>query len=215
MTEGEWLTSTDPKAMLDDLRGNASDRKLRLFACACCRHVRPQTHHQDVEDAVGTAEQYADGLTTKVALKRARQGVRAIRHGIPASDGSRVLEWVALWLAEVVASENAFGSVSPEIERLSGLGLLGRDNRPCEVRLLRCIFGNPFRPVSIDPVWQATNVLGLAESIYEERAFDRMPVLGDALEDARCDNTDILNHCRGPGPHVRGCWVVDLVAGRT
>ena len=80
--------------------------------------------------------------------------------------------------------------------------------------LLRCIFGNPFRPVTLNPSWRTSNVVGLAQSIYADRAFDRLPILADALEDAGCDNADILNHCRQPGEHVRGCWVVDLVLGK-
>ena len=80
--------------------------------------------------------------------------------------------------------------------------------------LTRCVFGNPFRPVAVDPAWLTPAVVALARGIYEERAFDRMPILADALQDAGCDNDDILNHCRDDGPHVRGCWVVDLVLGK-
>ncbi len=80
--------------------------------------------------------------------------------------------------------------------------------------LLRCIFGNPFRPVAIAPAWLTSTVVALAKGIYDERAFDRMPILADALQDAGCDGDDILAHCRGPGPHVRGCWAVDLVLGK-
>src|SRR5262249_48886549 len=70
---------------------------------------------------------------------------------------------------------------------------------------LRCIFGNPFPPVAVPPAWQTANVVALAQAIYDERAFDRMPILADALEDAGCANADILNHCRQPAEHVRGC----------
>jgi hypothetical protein len=80
--------------------------------------------------------------------------------------------------------------------------------------LVEDIFGNPFRPAAVDPSWLTSTVVALARGIYEERAFDRMPILADALQDAGCDNDDVLNHCRGPGPHVRGCWVVDLVLGK-
>jgi hypothetical protein len=80
--------------------------------------------------------------------------------------------------------------------------------------LLRCIFENPFRPVLLDPSWLTSTVVALAQGIYEERAFERMPILADALQDAGCDNADILDHCRGGGTHVRGCWVVDLVLGK-
>jgi hypothetical protein len=73
--------------------------------------------------------------------------------------------------------------------------------------LLRDLFGNPFRPVACDPAWRTPSVRRLAEVIYEEGAFDRLPILADALEEAGCDNADILSHLRGPGPHVRGCWL--------
>jgi hypothetical protein len=82
------------------------------------------------------------------------------------------------------------------------------------VALLRCVFGNPFRPLTVHPMWQSATVGSLAQAIYDDRAFDRLPILAGALEDAGCDNADILNHCRQPGVHVRGCWVVDLVLGK-
>ncbi len=83
------------------------------------------------------------------------------------------------------------------------------------VRFLRDIFGNPFRPVTLDPRWLSSTVLDLARTIYDERVWERMPILADALMDASCDNEEILNHCRGEGPHVRGCWVVDLLLGKS
>jgi hypothetical protein len=87
--------------------------------------------------------------------------------------------------------------------------------RPMRASLLREIFGPlPIRKIKPNPLWHGTTVAGLAQSIYDDRAFDRMPILADALEDAACDNADILSHCRQPGAHVRGCWVVDLVLGR-
>jgi hypothetical protein len=89
-----------------------------------------------------------------------------------------------------------------------------QDERECAHRSARDIFGNPFRPILLHPTWRSNNVLALAQAIYDERAFDRLPILGDALEDAGCDNIDILNHCREPAEHVRGCWVVDLVLGK-
>ncbi len=80
--------------------------------------------------------------------------------------------------------------------------------------LLRCIFGNPFRPVAFADSWRSETAVALATGIYEERAFDRLPILADALEEAGCDHADVLNHLRGPGPHARGCWVVDGVLGK-
>ena len=79
---------------------------------------------------------------------------------------------------------------------------------------LRDIFGNPLRPAAIAPTWLTSSVVALASVIYQEKAFDRMPILADALEEAGCNSAEILNHCRLPSEHVRGCWVVDLLTGR-
>ena len=83
-----------------------------------------------------------------------------------------------------------------------------------ESHLLRCIFGHPFRRTALMGKWKTTDVIALAAQMYESRDFAAMPILADALQDAGCDNDDILNHCRGDGAHVRGCWVVDLVLGK-
>ena len=88
--------------------------------------------------------------------------------------------------------------------------------------ILREVFGNPFRPVALDPGWRTISVLALAKAAYEERSLPvgtldpaRLAVLADALEDAGCNNADILAHLRSPESHVRGCWAVDLLLGRT
>jgi hypothetical protein len=80
--------------------------------------------------------------------------------------------------------------------------------------LLREIFGNPFQPPRVAP-WQTATVMSIAEGIYHEEAFDRLPILGDALEDAGCTHPDVLDHCRQKGDHVKGCWVVDLLVGKS
>ncbi|HEV3436705.1 MAG TPA: hypothetical protein VG122_05060, partial [Gemmata sp.] len=85
---------------------------------------------------------------------------------------------------------------------------------PEQARLARCVFGNPFRPITINSSWLTSTVLALANGIYEEKAFDRMPILADALQDAGCDNENILNHCRQPGDHIRGCWAIDLLLAK-
>jgi hypothetical protein len=86
------------------------------------------------------------------------------------------------------------------------------EERQCAT--VRDVINNPFRPVVFDSAWRSESVSALAAGVYTDRAFDRLPILADALEEAGCDHPDILNHCRGPGPHVRGCWVVDLVLGK-
>ncbi|HJZ57133.1 MAG TPA: hypothetical protein VKE74_19340 [Gemmataceae bacterium] len=80
--------------------------------------------------------------------------------------------------------------------------------------ILRDVFGNPFRPITLDPSWLTITVVALARQMYDTRDFTSMPILADALQDAGCEHPDILGHCRGPGPHVRGCWVVDLLLGK-
>jgi hypothetical protein len=82
-------------------------------------------------------------------------------------------------------------------------------------RCLESNRGNPFRPVAVDPSWLTPTAVALAGAISAERALDRMPVLADALEEAGCDHPDVLAHCRSDGPHVRGCWVVDMVLGKS
>lgn len=85
---------------------------------------------------------------------------------------------------------------------------------PHAVHLLRDLVGNPFRPVTPHPDWLTSTVLTLARQMYDSRDFTAMPILADALQDADCEDGQILAHCRGDGPHVRGCWVVDLVLGK-
>jgi hypothetical protein len=81
--------------------------------------------------------------------------------------------------------------------------------------LIREVFGNPFVTSEFEARWRTSNVVDLARTIYEERVFDRMPILADALMDAGCADESILDHCREPRSHVRGCWVVDLILGRS
>jgi hypothetical protein len=83
-----------------------------------------------------------------------------------------------------------------------------------QVELLRDVVGNPFTPVAFDPAWRTDTAVSLARQMYDAREFSAMPILADALQDAGCENEDVLTHCRGPGPHVRGCWVVDGVLGK-
>jgi hypothetical protein len=105
------------------------------------------------------------------------------------------------WCAGVLVGE---GSV----------GRIGEAERQSQGPLLRDIVGNPFATVAVDRRWLTASVRALARDIYGERAFHLVPVLGDALDDAGCENESVLRHCRGGGPHVLGCWVVDLLLGK-
>ncbi|QEG32421.1 hypothetical protein GobsT_72760 [Gemmata obscuriglobus] len=89
------------------------------------------------------------------------------------------------------------------------------EERRAQVGLLRDIFGDLFNPAALSPEWITDTAVALSREMYHSRDFSAMPILADALQDAGCDSKIVLAHCRGPGPHVRGCWVVDLVLGKS
>jgi hypothetical protein len=223
MTEVEWLTSTDIYKMLEYLRGKVSDRKLRLFAVACCHRPYYQVADERQRKAVQLAERMADEDVNEDELKIVHQAAHEL--------------WEAAWAASLAAQQEAPRG-TPEVESLvdadmataAGWAILENaweaayqvtgvewdeehaDEPAHQLALLRDIFGNPFRPVAIDHSslsWNDGTVVKLAEAIYEDQTFDGLPVLADALQEAGCHDTDIIGHCRHPGPHVRGCWVVD------
>jgi hypothetical protein len=212
MTEEEWLECNDPLPMLEFLRGKTSDRKLRLFACACCRH-RAVCRLLQKQSCVllEIAERYADDhdvwddlvLAAKAAPKGRSSGPGMGRKPVRVTLSSQA-ERAVLSLALVDAKEDAW-----QTSRWV-LNLLG----PAVCQFLRETVGNPFHPITLNPSWLTPKMKSLAQQIHDERAFDGLPILGDALEEAGCDNPEILAHCRGPGPHVRGCWVVDAVLGK-
>jgi hypothetical protein len=242
MTEAEWLDCSDPTPMLEFLRGKASDRKLRMFACTCCRTVWKLLTHEGSRSAIEVAEQFADGGTDNEDLSATHSDV----DGIMDSDGDTnlscatafcatatpvdllgVLRCVGLllalqnvaWRARVVAADrNSLGNIL----RSYPVTVTKEQEKQC--LLLRDIIGNPFRSIALDPSWLLRNdgtVRRIAEGIYEERRLPegtldgaRLAILSDALLDAGCDNEDLIAHCRSPGPHVRGCWAIDLLTGR-
>jgi hypothetical protein len=102
-----------------------------------------------------------------------------------------------------------------EIRRLPAYVQALATEQRSQCSLLRDIFGNPVRATSIKGEWLTSDAVALASGIYRGKAFDRLPILADALQDAGCDSAEMLGHCRGPGPHVRGCWVVDLLLGKS
>jgi hypothetical protein len=224
MTEAEWLACADPKKMLDCLRGKASERKLRLFACACCRRIWHLWEDEPCRKVIEILEDFVDGKANEEALAAAGAAVKA--EGRTARYGLASLSvWKKTWAVSTnegweAARSGAWGEHQEAARAEAWAGIL----KECEVvsekqcNSLRCIFGDPFRPVVPDPNWRTWNdntLPQLAERIYLDRAFDHLPILADALEKTGCADQDILNHCREPGPHVRGCWVVDLVLGKT
>jgi hypothetical protein len=239
MTEKEWLAGSDPEEMLIGLNDfQPSERKLRLFMCACCRRIWNKFKDDRCRDAVEVAERYADGLASEDERQEADEeaanaaGEAEEEEDLPyferlALEGSGNAASLALstnegesitWEAQTVAEWAVFaltGSTALDDQRQENKRLVTFDK---EVRsqcdLLRDIFGNPFRPVAIERSLLTAAVVKLAQQNYDQRVLERMPKLADALEKAGCENAEILNHCRGPGPHVRGCWVVDLVLGK-
>lgn len=204
MTEAEWLACTDPTQMLEFLRRTGSYRKLRLFAVGCCRRVWTMLEDERSRDAVEVAERFADGLATekeRAAAWLAAHNATEARRGVAFAASNSALSKVEnrSWCSRAASAAEA--------ARI-------HDGKEPQADLLRCIFGNPFHPSTVERSLLTESVFTLASAIYEERAFDRLPILADALEESGCRDAAILAHCRGPGPHVRGCWVVDLLLHR-
>jgi hypothetical protein len=223
MTEAVWLACTDPEAMLKFLQGKGSDRKLRWFACACVRRVCNLVGDDDSHRAITIAENLADGLPTFGELSSPPL-VCLTSHTVH----NHPVAWTANDYADAAAgdavdtdperaahsaAEMTRYAVDPDLYDAPGKAQAGREAKP-QADLLRDIFGNPFRPQTFSSEWQTDTAVTLARQMYESREFSAMPILADALQDGGCDDATILDHCRGPGPHVRGCWVVDLVLGK-
>jgi hypothetical protein len=117
----------------------------------------------------------------------------------------RLQEW---WDITEVGGWNRWIEIAPDFATFTTLIHISLCDFP------RDASGNPFRPAAFDAAWRTQAAVALARQMYESRDFGAMPILADALQDAGCTSDDILDHCRGPGPHVRGCWVVDLVLGK-
>jgi hypothetical protein len=202
MTESEWLKSNDPDAMLEHILGWTSERKLRLFACACCRRIWALLKKEQLRHAVETSERYADGQALLKELKAARDAVWQ-RSGEGLAAYTTTHPRGAQTIKGLRAAAAAAGGFLAE--------------RAAQADLLRDVVGNPFRTVELNPAWLTWNdgtVRYMAEAIYEERTFEQLPILADALEEAGCADAEILQHCRKPGVHVRGCWVLDLLLGK-
>ncbi len=212
MTEAEWLATTEPSKLLKYLYGKATDRKVALVACATCRSVWDSLHDERSRNAIELTEGLVDGVVSPSDHERACDAAAAAMEEIEEKrtrqDQTGEHEADALGAAEraheaaVRSWEYVFNTAqeNPDVFNL--------------IIIMRDIFGNPFRPIALDPSWLSSTVLALAKGIYADRAFDRLPILADALQDAGCQNPEILAHCSGEGPHTRGCWVVDLLLNR-
>jgi len=204
VTEHEWLNCTEPTEMLEFLREKVSVRRLTLFAVAACRQDQWLMEDKRSRQAVEWAEKIVEGVANWGVEEGPSDGDCYLMAGA----ANRCMG-VAGCLADrdtARAIENALTVVELLLE--------GEEESSQLAVLIHDVFGNPFRRVTENPAWLTTTVVALAKGIYADRAFDRLPILADALQDAGCDNADILNHCRSEAPHVRGCWVVDLLLGK-
>jgi hypothetical protein len=193
-------------------------RRLRLFACACLRAAWPWTGEPD-HPAVAAAERFADGPADAAALLGVRNapwspGTFVVRFG-PAK---AVVVRAAATATTSPAAWSAARNAADASARIEGVPP-EHPREQCD--LLRDIFSNPFRPVAVSPTCLAPQVVALARAAYDRRHLPsgeldqaRLAVLADALEDAGCTDQAILGHLRGPGPHARGCWVIDLLLGK-
>jgi hypothetical protein len=227
MTEAEWLTCNDPDELLGHVGAGASERKARLLACACCRRLGDAVP-ESFWETLGVAERYADRQANRSALVpdlkavlRSDMAVQAAARAAYADADLTILRQSmrhAAWSAAGRERAKLFDTFYSAAPPLPFQWLIDKLDKPLEVEyaaqadLVRDVFGNRFRPTTFS--WRTSDAVGLARLIYDDRVFDRLPILADALTDAGCDDEDILAHCRSAGPHVRGCWVVDLVLGK-
>jgi hypothetical protein len=209
MTEAEWLACVDPDRLLRFARRLAasSRRKHLLFNVACCRRLWPVLPHA-ARAYVEAVEAFAEGEGGNERLATALAEARVLEDGSPYADH-------AVYAALATARSNGESSRAAVSAVRLRLGDDGYDTeRRAQCDLLRDLF-RLFRVFAVDPVWLTRGTLGVARGLYLAGAFGDLPILADALEDAGCDNADILGHLRGPGPHVRGCWALDLVLGKS
>jgi len=238
MNEDAWLTNTSSRQLLTFIEARSSPRKLGLFHTACCREFTDGW--DESEPARGFLVHVELSLDAELISAETKDQRSSLDHWTDTRSDqlSDLLEpWSApRWNAKSIAldtvagmllttvtdPENAWWRTTRDIDdpqdRQHYLLTDQHLEKLCDqnIAFLRDIFGNPFRPVAFSPEWQSDTAVSLAKHIYESRDFSSMPILADALQDAGCDHDDILTHCRNPEQvHVRGCWVVDLVLGKT
>jgi len=233
MNESQWWLCSAPEGILSWLGPKADGRSLRLFCCACCRLIWPIIPIGASRKAVETSERFADGLVSAAVLRAAEAAARSVPSwgagGWLAAwaaaeaaglDVGAAAEWVPRWAAEAVGEAVARAALAsddamPVHETASAAW---RQQRQLQCGLLRDIFVNPMRPVvPIDPRclwWKNGAVVQAAQASYDRGGCEELSYLANLLEQAGCDDEDILAHCRDASGHVRGCWVLDLLLGR-
>jgi hypothetical protein len=241
VTEAEWLASNEAEYLIRHItmssraaRTKAGRRKLRLYACACCRLIWDMIPDDDSRRALEVNEQFADGLVDRAAFQAisVTSARAAQRRWQVAWNTCRVapghpstVRWRAARAVELACEGSIIGAqvagpiIAQDVSRRGA-----SQEKRMQAVLVRDLYGNPFRPPPLDRrlrEWNGGVITGLAEEAYEARELPggtldaaRLAVLADALEDAGCADAALLGHLRGPGPHVRGCWAVDLLLGK-
>jgi hypothetical protein len=212
--------------MMEFLEIAAVNRKNRLFGTACCHRVLHLLEGEGYRRGVATLELRTEGRSSHEDEQELLNLLARSPLWLIPSEPTEAARCYAARVIRAVASgsyrEAAFdarqalaqshASEMPGVDVKARWGIEAR----VQAQLLRDIFGNPFHPVAFSPEWRTDTAIALARQIYESRDFGAMPILADALQDAGCENEDILTHCRNVNAtHVRGCWVVDLVLGRS
>jgi hypothetical protein len=199
-----------------------------LLMVALCRQLKPLLIDPEGHEFLRVAESFADEPALVEEMSRAEELVDELVYELrdrphPGTEHEQhALELVSyLWckpsdavlgidgLAGFLHARNCGAEDDKEYQEAGQEAALLH-----MIHLIRCLYGNPFRPVVFNPGWRTETTVGLAARMYDGRDFHAMPILADALEEAGCDHPDVLAHCRDPGPHARGCWVIDLVLGR-
>ncbi len=195
-------------------RGAANQRRLRLLLCACTRLVWADLPDDQCRKAVEAAERVADGDGSVATLARRWNSLERLGRDLftrwhqPGGAGLKAA-WEAADLCKFVCIEPV-SACNVHTGLPDGLHL------PATLAVIRDLFPDPAAPPARVPKrWRTATVIALAQGCYDARDFSRLPVLADALEDAGCDSEPLLAHLRGPGPHVRGCWAVDAVLGKS
>ncbi len=225
LTEAEWLSSDNPHELATSMPQLLTERRARLFACACCRRfLMPMLKDPRILQALGIAEEYADGKISQVELelasKNARKAQNAQRRKSLLWAYSAVAHVSDRWLGgnDLLLSADNIGEAivadrEPRIDPSKHKAAVAAERAPIAA-VFREIMGNPFRTVKFEDKWKDGEVVKLAEFIYEAQRFDQIPQMEILLQHAGCTDSAILDHCRQPGPHVRGCWLIDGILDR-
>ncbi len=203
MIESGQVAPVDPALALAFLHGKASNRKLRLFACACCRLVWPLLPPQPGRARVEAVELRADGRTA-VQPRRAAEGP-APRPG----DSPAVYADVASIFAGCKDAFTAAQTASAMVERADP-HVAGRR---AQAALLAELFGRP--SLRFNPRWRTLEIAALAQAAYDRGRFETLPRLADLLQAGGCSDRRLLDHCRSGDEHVRGCWALDMILGKS